>query len=651
MLQCRSIVAALICFLISPFVIMTPTYADKSELFSLEQLKKISPRARDDIIAALYDNQGFLRNRSINTPLRVVHFLAQIAAETNGFSRLDEDLVHYTAPRLARVFKRAKLTMEEAEILIALPIKIRGRTIANRVYGDFLGNRGRNTDDGWDYRGSGYIQLTGRFNFIARGQESDLPLEQYPELARSPKEGLMAAIAYWRARGINSAADTNDIRRIRILVNGSREGLGAAQTWLGKIEKVIPVPGAAQEAGQDEGEAARLEKEGTAESLLELGYLSEDKETSASAEEVSKSLLRFQHDSGLPETGQLDEDTLYALTDPNLWRQGEPLQQAAAQPLSNESAPTIPDKGVVYDLQTGSTSEISAGSGPFRTPQTVPSSGTVGIPLTEASVALLEKLMETRPVYAPYERHSGIQSADGSFVPYSVIDPDSREVIIDTTTYPASTVLQFTFALPNSSERFGCTGVMISKNVALTAGHCVNEGGPDGAWHRDFVVIPARNGGGTPFGTCSVTKTLVDDGWIEAASDEQRRFYDLGAIQLDCDVGLQSGWVNLPSTGAEALSEGIITRINGYPCDKTPNGKQWISRDRVRVLLNMKIFYQNDTFGCMSGSPVFEDATNRILAIHTNGLFGEYPWNSNNAGTTLDRRKLDIIQSWMEEIQ
>jgi putative chitinase len=63
--------------------------------------------------------------------------------------------MNYSAARIRQVWP----TRPEAVQFAGKP-----RALANSVYGDRLGNR-RGTDDGWDYRGGGIDQLTGRDNY------------------------------------------------------------------------------------------------------------------------------------------------------------------------------------------------------------------------------------------------------------------------------------------------------------------------------------------------------------------------------------------------------------------------------------------------------------------------------------------------------
>src|SRR5690606_8768337 len=93
-------------------------------------------------------------------------FLAQCHVESMGFNRVEENM-GYSARRLMQVFHgRNGLTSA-----IAKNIAAQGpRGVAYFVYGCKWGRenlRNIHTDDGWDFRGRGLIQTTGRDNYRA----------------------------------------------------------------------------------------------------------------------------------------------------------------------------------------------------------------------------------------------------------------------------------------------------------------------------------------------------------------------------------------------------------------------------------------------------------------------------------------------------
>jgi predicted chitinase len=61
-----------------------------------------------------------------------------------------------------------------------------------------LGNK--KVGDGARYKGRGYIQLTGRYNYKRAGQALGLPLEQKPELVEKPEVAAQVAIWFWQNR-------------------------------------------------------------------------------------------------------------------------------------------------------------------------------------------------------------------------------------------------------------------------------------------------------------------------------------------------------------------------------------------------------------------------------------------------------------------
>jgi putative chitinase len=96
----------------------------------------------------------------INTPLRLAHFLAQCHHESAGFNVVEENL-NYSAEGLLRTFKKY-FTPEQANEYAHNKVKI-----ASRVYANRMGNGDEASQEGWLYRGRGYIQLTGKDNYAA----------------------------------------------------------------------------------------------------------------------------------------------------------------------------------------------------------------------------------------------------------------------------------------------------------------------------------------------------------------------------------------------------------------------------------------------------------------------------------------------------
>ena len=90
-----------------------------------------------------------------------------------------------------------------------------------------LGNRG--SPDGERYRGRGFVQLTGRFNYAKYGPQlqSPLDLEQAPELANETRVAADLLTAFLGARElqIKDALLNSNLQAARRLVNGGLHGL------------------------------------------------------------------------------------------------------------------------------------------------------------------------------------------------------------------------------------------------------------------------------------------------------------------------------------------------------------------------------------------------------------------------------------------
>lgn len=144
-------------------------------------------------------------------------FLAQVLHESAMLERMEEGLTYTKATRLCQVWPKRFPTETAAAPYVRNP-----RALANKVYGGRLGNTG--PDDGWLYRGSGPIQVTGKANFAALEAVTGLPLVANPDLLRRPgPEALRCCIAWWE--GNVPDAVMGNVRKVRRAVNGGEIGL------------------------------------------------------------------------------------------------------------------------------------------------------------------------------------------------------------------------------------------------------------------------------------------------------------------------------------------------------------------------------------------------------------------------------------------
>jgi putative chitinase len=98
---------------------------------------------------------------NITQPLRLAHFLAQIAHESGNFQFVAENL-NYSADSLLRVFPKYFKDKTTADLYARKP-----EMIGSRVYANRMGNGDEASKEGFKFRGRGYLQLTGKDNYKA----------------------------------------------------------------------------------------------------------------------------------------------------------------------------------------------------------------------------------------------------------------------------------------------------------------------------------------------------------------------------------------------------------------------------------------------------------------------------------------------------
>ena len=137
------------------------------------------------------------------TPEDRAHFLGQCDYETGGFSRTSEDLAGYantSVKRIREVFPSRVAKYTDAQIDA---LKKTEKGWGDIVYGpetekgQELGNT--SVGDGAKYKGRGWIQLTGKTNYIAF-TKADVPKQDYvanPQLLESRQTASDASCFFW----------------------------------------------------------------------------------------------------------------------------------------------------------------------------------------------------------------------------------------------------------------------------------------------------------------------------------------------------------------------------------------------------------------------------------------------------------------------
>lgn len=158
-----------------------------------------------------------LNTHGINTPKRLAMFFAQLDHES-GLKPISENL-NYSASRLLQVFPKYFNKYN------VMQYDRKPEKIANRVYSNRMGNGNELSGDGWKYRGRGFIQITGKYNYQLFSAFSGLNVVSNPDLLLEEANALYSAIWFWVANKINNYADNGDVVKATKAINGGLNGL------------------------------------------------------------------------------------------------------------------------------------------------------------------------------------------------------------------------------------------------------------------------------------------------------------------------------------------------------------------------------------------------------------------------------------------
>jgi len=210
------------------------------EMLTIEMLRRRWP-AGDQHIPGLTEGivasapRVFESYGIANKPMAIAHFMAQASEESGQGLEMIESL-NYTAQRLRVIFPTHFMPA------MAQRWAHNEKMIGEIAYGGRMGNAPPPSSDGYDFRGAGLTQVTGRDGVAALQKLLDVhgagfSILEDPELIIDPGHTLECGVADWIVCGCLPFAEKDDIVGETKKLNGGTNGLPERRRQLGLWKK------------------------------------------------------------------------------------------------------------------------------------------------------------------------------------------------------------------------------------------------------------------------------------------------------------------------------------------------------------------------------------------------------------------------------
>lgn len=165
-----------------------------------------------------------LTTAEIESNHEVALFLAHAGHESASFHQLEESL-NYSTESLHKLFGAHRIARLDIEALGRKKNQQANQVgLGNVLYGGEWGKANLGNvypGDGYNFRGRGIFQLTGRFNYAQCADQTGLDIVNAPDLLSSdPVAAVVSALWYWQ-----TFVTGNDVRSTTKQVNGGYHGL------------------------------------------------------------------------------------------------------------------------------------------------------------------------------------------------------------------------------------------------------------------------------------------------------------------------------------------------------------------------------------------------------------------------------------------
>lgn len=161
----------------------------------------------------------------LDSSLVIAHALAQFSHECGAGLEMVENL-NYSAHGLMKTWP-TRFGPSRAANYAHNP-----QRIADAVYGGRMGNAPPPSDDGWNFRGRGLSQVTGREGYGKLAEKTGLDLLDDPGMLSDPEHALECGVADFIICGCLPHAVADDVVAVTRALNGGLIGLAERRQWL-----------------------------------------------------------------------------------------------------------------------------------------------------------------------------------------------------------------------------------------------------------------------------------------------------------------------------------------------------------------------------------------------------------------------------------
>lgn len=164
-------------------------------------------------------------------------FLAQVLHESSEFVNKPESMTYTSAARIIAVWPSRFNTLGDKGKLKASDYTKNAAKLGNTVYANRMGNGDFASGDGYNFRGRGWMQLTGRESYQKCGKGISVDLVADPDLLLADEVALKSAC--WEYAVDKKLIGNLDIVKVTKAINGGLIGLDARKAYYAKVLKFV----------------------------------------------------------------------------------------------------------------------------------------------------------------------------------------------------------------------------------------------------------------------------------------------------------------------------------------------------------------------------------------------------------------------------